>query len=530
MIRFAIASLIAGFGLAALTAQPALSAAATPDCPPAGHLPRYSADPPELRAYNTFDFKMKKSDDEETVTVAGKKCSISYASTGEPMANLEIQMNYKQQMAKADAQLIFDDGSTTNYRMVKGGVETWINVYSQETSIEVNTVEKQAMKQTLLPPSGADYKLIGHMPSYAAGTPEKRNFDERSFSVKDGDDTREVKVQGARITIDYSLRNNATPSSDLEIQANYRNALKAAGAEILLEENSHTVAKFDQNGQQIWADIYSQSTSIEINVIEEKAFEASIKPPTAAAMKTALDKESRVSLYVNFDFNKATLKPDAAPVIAQIVALMKANPTLKIAMEGNTDNVGTHDYNVKLSEDRAAAVVNAVAAGGVSKDRMTSAGHGPDNPVADNDTSEGRAKNRRVDLVKGIARNTFVLAGFCRSGRSYPASFSTPLARSFFTSSAEYPASTRIASALPPILGAGRSGLRSSPVTLNGERTRISAPSLGCWYSSKRCTADRCGSLNRSPKPFTGPDGISNSCISASHSAEVFDGAASAMS
>jgi outer membrane protein OmpA-like peptidoglycan-associated protein len=79
---------------------------------------------------------------------------------------------------------------------------------------------------------------------------------------------------------------------------------------------------------------------------------------------------------------------------------MKSNPDLKVEIEGHTDGIGGHDYNMKLSKDRAASVVAAVVAGGIDASRLNSAGFGPDKPIASNDTDEGRAKNRRVELVK----------------------------------------------------------------------------------------------------------------------------------
>jgi len=106
-------------------------------------------------------------------------------------------------------------------------------------------------------------------------------------------------------------------------------------------------------------------------------------------------------LTVNFETAKATLKPDAAKVVAEVVRLLKENPGLKLSIEGHTDNVGAQTVNERLSRDRAAAVVDALAAAGIARDRLRSAGHGPDKPIADNGASEGRAKNRRVELVKG---------------------------------------------------------------------------------------------------------------------------------
>jgi outer membrane protein OmpA-like peptidoglycan-associated protein len=82
------------------------------------------------------------------------------------------------------------------------------------------------------------------------------------------------------------------------------------------------------------------------------------------------------------------------------VALLKANPDLKLSIEGNTDSIGTHDYNVKLSQARAATVVETLKAQGIDGAHLASAGFGPDKPIAPNDTEIGRAKNRRVELVK----------------------------------------------------------------------------------------------------------------------------------
>jgi len=125
-----------------------------------------------------------------------------------------------------------------------------------------------------------------------------------------------------------------------------------------------------------------------------------VEPPMAESLKAELDKYGRVALYINFDFNKATLRPDAKPIIAQVLKLLQDNPDLKLSIEGHTDNVGSHDYNVKLSQTRAAAVVSSLVAAHIAPGRLSSGGSGPDRPIADNDTEKGRAKNRRVELVK----------------------------------------------------------------------------------------------------------------------------------
>jgi outer membrane protein OmpA-like peptidoglycan-associated protein len=125
-----------------------------------------------------------------------------------------------------------------------------------------------------------------------------------------------------------------------------------------------------------------------------------LEPPMAESLKAELEKNGHVALYINFDFNKATLRPDAKPIIAQVLKLLQDNPDLKLSLEGHTDNVGSHDYNVKLSQMRAAAVVSSLVTAHIAPGRLSSGGSGPDRPIADNDTEKGRAKNRRVELVK----------------------------------------------------------------------------------------------------------------------------------
>jgi outer membrane protein OmpA-like peptidoglycan-associated protein len=260
---------------------------------------------------------------------------------------------------------------------------------------------KQALKLTLTPPSGPDYRLLGRMPSYAAGTPEKKAFDELGFAVRGEEEVTEVSVQGAKYVVAYRVAPGAAAASDAEIQENYRAALSALGAALLYTDPRTTVARLEQNGQTIWIRVYSQDGEIEVRAIEEKPFGATLQPPQAASLKSVLEKEGRVALYVGFDGAKAALKPEAAKTVAEIVKLLKENPTLKLSIEGHTDDVGPRPANEKLSRDRAAAVLDAIAAGGIARARLSSAGHGPAKPIADNGTSEGRAKNRRVELVKG---------------------------------------------------------------------------------------------------------------------------------
>lgn len=137
-----------------------------------------------------------------------------------------------------------------------------------------------------------------------------------------------------------------------------------------------------------------------IVVLEKKAMTQSLDFLDAAAMKTALDADGRVALYINFDTDKSTLRADSQAAIAEIKTLLDSNAGLKVSIEGHTDNTGSADRNRQLSGERARSVLDALVGLGVVPSRLSAKGFGPDKPLADNADEAGRAKNRRVELVK----------------------------------------------------------------------------------------------------------------------------------
>jgi len=102
---------------------------------------------------------------------------------------------------------------------------------------------------------------------------------------------------------------------------------------------------------------------------------------------------------VLFDFNKYSLKPDAQVKLAKVSGILLAYPNLKLQVEGYTDNIGSDEYNQKLSEERANAVRDFLVTQNVPQGSISSAGYGKSNPIADNSTNSGRAQNRRVEMV-----------------------------------------------------------------------------------------------------------------------------------
>jgi len=101
---------------------------------------------------------------------------------------------------------------------------------------------------------------------------------------------------------------------------------------------------------------------------------------------------------VNFDFNKADIRPDARPVLDEAIRTLKEAGDVRVSVEGHTDSVGSNSYNEGLSVRRAKSVAAYLARGGISADRLEISGYGETRPVASNDTADGRAQNRRVEL------------------------------------------------------------------------------------------------------------------------------------
>jgi len=107
-----------------------------------------------------------------------------------------------------------------------------------------------------------------------------------------------------------------------------------------------------------------------------------------------------ITYGITFDVGKSTIKPESMGEINRIVKLMTENPDLKFSVEGHTDATGSEAANQTLSEQRSQAIVAKLVELGIASDRLTAVGKGQTNPIADNNTDEGRAKNRRVEFVK----------------------------------------------------------------------------------------------------------------------------------
>ena len=140
---------------------------------------------------------------------------------------------------------------------------------------------------------------------------------------------------------------------------------------------------------------------VDVVVVETKEMDTGkIKFINSSAMQKSLQDTGRVNLYgIHFDFDKDEIKPDSQPTIDEMIKLMRSNPEMKLQVVGHTDSQGLEPHNNDLSSRRAGSVTRALVQAGIEAGRLSSRGAGSSEPVATNDTEDGRAKNRRVELV-----------------------------------------------------------------------------------------------------------------------------------
>lgn len=270
----------------------------------------------------------------------------------------------------------------------------------------------------------------------------------KSFDAKRGFEKFE-KLEGPRTRILYLAPPERTA---LEVYRNYRNALEKQGFATLYEcradecgvqiddaiyfysnERQITtsqaaqyaftmgvqdprlwVGKLDRREGPVWVLVFTGFSGnagdsrfggrvqVLVDVLDKGTMEQRMVTVGAKEIATNISRDGKQVVYgILFDTDKAEIKPDSKPQLDEMAALMKAEPALKVFIAGHTDNQGTVEHNLGLSQRRAEAVVRALATQyGIAPARMMARGLGQFAPVASNDTEDGRAKNRRVEIVK----------------------------------------------------------------------------------------------------------------------------------
>jgi outer membrane protein OmpA-like peptidoglycan-associated protein len=238
--------------------------------------------------------------------------------------------------------------------------------------------------------------------------PVYQNFEEYSFRITDPETGKMAKkpVRGKFWKLTYRLWDSngkwETSHSVLEYRENYKQAALENGGVILYEEQGWlTFTLPGDDGSETWCEVQIWNKSQQdLRIVEQAGFKKSLKFGPAE-MKAALDAEGRVQLHgILFDLGKATLQPESTKQLQHVVTLLKENPDLKLEVQGHTDDQGSEADNLELSQRRAETVIAYLGLFGIDTGQLTPEGFGESKPVVSNDTEEGRAKNRRVELVK----------------------------------------------------------------------------------------------------------------------------------
>jgi OmpA-OmpF porin, OOP family len=281
-------------------------------------------------------------------------------------------------------------------------------------------------------PGSKDHPLVSRYPGSTIARYRTVEFDEFTLPLgklkPDSTFEKNQQLEGKVTAIFYRTPDER---SILEVYRNYETALKAAGFQILFacahnnecgrgdptlwrvaggsnwenDQQRYVSAKLSRPQGDVYLSLHVSAyggTYAETYIVEVKPMESGLVKVTAAALQGGLAQSGHVEVPgIFFDFNKSVVKPESKPSLDEIAQMVKANPSMKVWVIGHTDSVGTVEANQKLSEARALAVVKTLVANyGIAEARLKGYGAGPIAPVASNKTEEGRAKNRRVELVE----------------------------------------------------------------------------------------------------------------------------------
>lgn len=246
----------------------------------------------------------------------------------------------------------------------------------------------------------SDHPLFTRMPNTYIDSYETSRFDRYDFRDAQGN---AVPVEGRLYKISYCVKKGVEPPSELQIIRNHANAVRKIGGTILFEDKTNAHFTVKKGDTETWAHLHpwNQGDCYTLAIVERQAMSQEVLADSKQ-MAADIGATGKVALYgIYFDTDKAQVKPESGPTLKEIAKFLKENPSMKIYVVGHTDGTGDFDHNRKLSEARAQAVVKELTGRhGVAAARLSGHGVGPLAPMAGNRTEEGRAKNRRVELVE----------------------------------------------------------------------------------------------------------------------------------
>lgn len=243
--------------------------------------------------------------------------------------------------------------------------------------------------------------LMSRMPGCGVYECSKKDFDSFDVVISKDAETKSLEGEVDQVTLVCPAN-----TSQLQLMRNAEAALRKSGYTIVFSgkhQNSDSPAVTAQKGAQ-WIQVqtsnFNEFPSYEQTGVLVKAM-AQEMSATAQAMSDAIEKSGKLDVYgITFATGQATITPASDQVLTDLLAVLTANADWKLRIEGHTDNVGDKAANLKLSNARAAAVAAWLTGKGIDGARLSVAGLGDTQPVGPNTTEDGRARNRRVVLIK----------------------------------------------------------------------------------------------------------------------------------
>jgi OmpA-OmpF porin, OOP family len=266
--------------------------------------------------------------------------------------------------------------------------------------LSILCVSAAALSEQMDAKGTKDHPLFTRMPGYWIHGCDQREFDAHKFTIAPG---KTIEVEGKYYSVRYYPQNTLTQKpSELQILRNFENAVVKLGGKLLTKDKSRETLTLIRDGKEYWIEVWAEFTGkYGLNIMEKGTMAQDIVA-NADAFANDLKATGHSAVYgIYFDTGKFDLKSESNQAVGEIAKLLKNDAGLKVYIVGHTDNVGTVDANKVLSEKRANAVVHALISDhGISVSRLMAFGNGPYAPVSTNETDEGKAKNRRVEIVK----------------------------------------------------------------------------------------------------------------------------------
>lgn len=252
-----------------------------------------------------------------------------------------------------------------------------------------------------------DHALLTRLENFYIASCEE-NYNELQFQMSGSDiETKEGNL--FRIYYRYNPDAGVKAKSVFQVMKNYEMAITKNGGRLIykntnsLDANVEATFFHSTSEKEYWIQLASFAgtdqavEAFSLNILEMESMKQEVD---ANQLFEALTNSGFVALNIHFETAKSVIKPESFQLIDQVVQMLQQNPGLRISIEGHTDNVGSASANQTLSEARANAVMNALVEKGIQAGRLAHKGWGQSKPVADNATEEGRAANRRVEIVK----------------------------------------------------------------------------------------------------------------------------------